>query len=297
MLSSVPLEERLSEYLGHLRVERGLSKNTLLAYSRDILQLLESASMTTCEELTSASVLRFLSRSREAGASAVTVARKVASLRGFCAYLLEIGDLTSDPMTLIDAPKKPRSLPHVVSIQKVRRLIDAPEVRRPTEIRDRALFEVLYGSGLRVSEVVGLKVGDLDLERGLLRCVGKGSKERLVPIGKVGAQWLAYHIRCSRPLGAAPFDFVFAGRGGRPLTRQRVWRVVRVHAQRAGITEHLTPHTLRHCFATHLLAGGADLRLIQQMMGHARITTTQVYTHVDMERLRQVYRASHPRAT
>lgn len=279
-------------FLTFLRDERGLSENTALAYGRDLAQW-EAFELP----LTPTGVERFIARLRANGMASSSVARKRAALAAFCRYLCAEGRLDDDPFESLEGRVRPvLRLPRVLSKKDVAALLAAPDTTTPKGRRDAALLEVLYASGLRVSEVAGLRIGDVDARRGLVRVRGKGGRERLVPIAKPALDALA---RCAadhpRPRRAAT-EPLFAGRNGRPLGRGRIWSAVKSNAHRAGLTTLPSPHWLRHSFATHLLNGGADIRAIQEMLGHARIGTTQIYTHVASDRLRAAYRAAHPRA-
>jgi len=300
------MQNHIVDFLNHLAVERGLSTNTVHAYRTDLEQFASLAARekanidTLCED----HVVRFMDRLRAEGQADSSIARKVSALRMFARFLYAEGVRSDDFTEAIESRRAARRLPEPLSAVRVKRflLASSPAAgggRNKTRgLRDRALLELLYASGLRVSELTGLRVTDIDLERGLLRCVGKGNKERLVPVGEVARVWVATYLaeRAKRSGPGRDSPYLFTGRRTEPLTRQSVWRLVKSSARRAGIEQRVTPHTLRHSFATHLLGGGADLRAIQEMLGHARLATTQIYTHVDRERLKRVYRAAHPRA-
>lgn len=290
----ISLQDAISRFSDHLASERGLSPHSIAAYTRDLRQFVDLIGVRAPEDLSEADVGRFVARLRAAGQADSSIARKVSALRTFARFLCTEGLIAADFTEGAESRRQNRRLPETISVAAARRLLGSIDATNPARLRDRALFELLYGAGLRVSEAVGLRVGDLDLARGLVRCRGKGAKERLVPMGPVAVDWLRLYLARRGALRAA--DWVFAGRSGRPLTRHRVWQLVRRYSLRAGLREHVSPHTLRHAFATHLLGGGAHLRAIQEMLGHARITTTQIYTHVDRQHLREVYDRSHPRA-
>jgi integrase/recombinase XerD len=226
------------------------------------------------------------------------VKRRAAAVRSLFKYLLRENVLTADPTLDLAAPKLPKRLPRVLTIEEVERLLAAPDLSSPQGLRDRAMLELLYGSGLRVSEVTSLNVGDVDLSVELVRCLGKGSKERLVPVGSHAVRAVRAYQQTARPVlvGRRMTSALFLNRRGGRLTRQGCWKLLRGHARRAGIMRPLTPHVLRHSFATHLLERGADLRAVQEMLGHATINTTQIYTHVARDRLRVIYAQAHPRA-
>jgi integrase/recombinase XerD len=234
----------------------------------------------------------YLGRLRRGGAAPATVMRKLSSLRTFYRHLVREEAISSDPTANLPAARFRRRLPSVLSVEEVARLLEQPDITTLRGLRDRAMLELLYATGLRVSEVVNLTRGDINLDLGLVRCVGKGAKERIVPVGQPAADAVTEYLAGRRD--AAPA--LFLGNKGRPLTRVAFWRIVQRYARQAGIRTAMSPHTLRHSFATHMLEGGADLRSIQELLGHASIVTTQIYTHVSVDRLREVYQAYHPRA-
>jgi integrase/recombinase XerD len=288
------------EYLDHLRVERGLAANSLLAYGRDLARLGVYARRLRKNllALRQADLADFMGSLRSAGLSPRSVARSVHCIRGLYRFAVREGRLPVDPMENLKAPRAFKGLPRCLTPAQVDALLEAPDAATPLGIRDRAILEVLYASGLRVSELIGLKPGDLDLEVGLLTCFGKGRKERLVPVGGEAVRWVVRYLREVRPRlakdGGDPS--LFLNQRGRRLSRMGLWSIVRRHAVTAGVERILTPHVLRHSFASHLLERGADLRSLQAMLGHADISTTQIYTHVTRERLRKIYDQFHPRA-
>jgi integrase/recombinase XerD len=287
-------------YVDHLRVERGLSENTLLAYSSDLRKLVQFAERRGrgVLALKQRDVADFISTLHEGGLTSRSVARAVHTLRGFYRFAVREGRLPADPMENLKAPRPFKALPHYLSARQVEALLAAPDVKTPLGLRDRAILEVFYATGLRISELLALEPRDLDLDVGLVRAFGKGRKERLVPLGSEAQAWVRRYLADARPLLVAGrrAAVLFVGRGGRRLTRMGLWGVVRRHAVTCGVQDVLTPHVLRHSFATHLLEHGADLRALQAMLGHADISTTQIYTHVSRERLRRVYDEFHPRA-
>jgi integrase/recombinase XerD len=294
----VDLQHLLTAFLQHLHGERGLSDNTRAAYERDLKQWLSGT-----HDLTPSGVERYLSGLRGEGLKPTSIARKRAALSSFCRFLAVEGVLKDNPVALVEGTTRPeRKLPRVLSAEDVAKLLQMPDRTTDRGRRDAALLELMYAAGLRVSEAASLRVGDVDEKRGMLRVRGKGGKERLVPIAKPALAALLDHLRTRVPAGGGgrprPQEYVFTQSGGhgRPLGRFTVWRAVKEHAATAELPELPSPHWLRHSFATHLLNGGADVRAIQEMLGHARITTTQVYTHVAGDRLREAYRAAHPRA-
>jgi integrase/recombinase XerD len=290
-------QEPLHRFTNHLITERGLSLNTVQAYRRDLNQFTEylERNAVRLNQVTGEIVSRFIRNLKESRLSDASIARKLSALKMYARFLCSEEIITNDFTELLESRKTPRRLPEPLSIPRVKRLLLTPG-RQDT--RDRVLLELLYACGLRVSELVSLRVGDIDLEKRLLRCLGKGDKERLVPLGASACRWIAAYLaeRSRRGDHLDRSAHLFSGRSYGVLTRQTVWRLVRMYARRAGISQRVTPHTLRHSFATHLLSGGADLRVIQEMLGHARLSTTQIYTHVDTSRLKQIYRATHPRA-
>ncbi|MFI5183508.1 MAG: site-specific tyrosine recombinase XerD [Vicinamibacteria bacterium] len=289
-----------AEYLDHLRVERGLAENSLLAYARDLARLQAFASERRKDilSLRQEDLSAFIQSLRAAGLAPRSAARTVHGVRGLFRFAVREGRLAADPMENLKAPKSFSPLPRYLSTAQVDALLAAPDVESTLGLRDRAILEVLYATGLRVSELIGLRPADVDAEVGLLTCFGKGRKERLVPLGSAACDWVRRYLvgaraALDRRRGAG--TLFLNHRGGR-LTRMGLWRIVRRHAVTAGIERVLTPHVLRHSFATHLLERGADLRALQAMLGHADISTTQIYTHVSQERLRAVYDRFHPRA-
>jgi integrase/recombinase XerD len=297
-----PFEHLMLDFLAYLEFERGLSRNTLEAYRSDLLQygrfLLERD--VSALEASSADVADFLSAlATSNGASTATIHRKAACLRSFYRHLRREGMLENDPTAALSAPRRGRRLPHVLTRDEVNRLLAEADSTEPAGRRDRALLETMYACGLRASETIGLELADLDLEEQVLRAKGKGSKERVVPIGRQAVQALRLYLTNGRPhiVGARPESHVFVNFRGGPLTRQGLYKIVRRHAMRAGLEDRMSPHTLRHTFATHLLAGGCDLRSVQEMLGHADVATTQLYTHLTSQRLKDVYFKAHPRAT
>ncbi|HSV75055.1 MAG TPA: site-specific tyrosine recombinase/integron integrase [Chthonomonadales bacterium] len=289
--------KRIDAFLAHLSSERGLSANTLNAYGRD-LRLFASfvGQDRSAEAMTGGDVARFTTHMMRAGSSEATIARRLSAVRMFARFLCSEGLLDEEFTEKVPARRAPVRLPVALSQSRVRRLLSAVGVSGDRGLRDRAMLEMLYATGMRVSELVGLRVTDLDAQRREVRCRGKGGKERVVPVGEVALGWVAAYLadRAGRCCRASPW--LFAGGADRPVSRQTVWRLVRTAAASADVGTRVTPHTLRHTFATHLLAGGANLRAIQELLGHARLATTQVYTHVEMERLKRVYREAHPRA-
>ncbi|MCL2881494.1 MAG: site-specific tyrosine recombinase XerD [Coriobacteriia bacterium] len=299
------ISDALKEYLAHLRVERGLSANTLAAYEHDLngyRAFLGQRGPTTLDDVTPEDAEAHIAALRASGLGASSLQRHLSALKGFHKFCLRESLTQNYPLRTLPRLKQVRKLPTVLSIDQVARLLEACDPQGdPLALRDRALLELLYGSGLRESEICDLKQDDLDFGDGVVRVIGKGNKERLVPLGSVAAQWVRRYLDKGRthlrPKGSvAPVsDRVFLTSKGKPLYRQVVFVVVRDAGERIGI-KGLHPHTLRHSFATHLLEGGADLRVVQELLGHADLSTTQIYTHIDQARLREAYLHAHPRA-
>lgn len=289
----------LRRFLLHLASERGLAENTLLAYRRD-LQDLASHLSDRNRGFTSADVEDFrsyLHQLRRDKKATKTVARRVAAVRVFLRFLAGEGHNVDRILQQIERPKPERSLPKVLGRAQVDALIAAPDPKSPLFFRDVAILELLYASGLRASELCDLKLRDVNLQVGVVRVLGKGSKERIVPLGRAAGEAIARYISQGRRQPSAGSDErLFLSRSGRSMERIGLWMLVEKHARRSGILKNVSPHTLRHCFASHLLGGGADLRVVQELLGHSDIQTTQIYTHVDQERLRTIHKKFHPRA-
>jgi len=291
----------ISSFLTHAKVEKGLSPNTVTAYRRDLLKFnaFEEKKKRTLETVTRDDVVDFLAALYRQRLESKSVARHLVTLRNFFRFAQIQEYISEDPTLHLESPKVHRSLPNYLRMEEVDRLIALPDAKTPYGLRDRAMLEVLYSTGLRVSELVGLRVNDLDTKVGCVRCIGKGDKERIVPVGRRALGMVQKYLRDARPqlvgkAGSSPMLFVNR-RGGR-LSRVGVWKILSSYGRQAGLRVALTPHMLRHSFATHLLERGADLRSVQLMLGHADISTTQIYTHVVEERLKQIYKAHHPRA-
>jgi integrase/recombinase XerD len=294
------LETELEEFLAHLSLERGLSPHTVDAYRRDLAAFAHQLGHRSAGLLGARrqDVLDHLQALAESGMAARSRARHLAALRAFYRFLISEGRLSVNPTEDLDSPRPMRRLPSALSGTEVEALLEAPDTNVLRGLRDRAILETLYSTGMRVSEILHLHRQDLNLSMGYLRCTGKGSKERVVPLGSQAVHWLRRYLEESRSAGKGgdASTLLFAGRRGRPLSRQAVWKAIRAYGRRAGIRTRLHPHRVRHSFATHLLERGADLRAVQQMLGHADISTTQIYTHVNRERLRRLYDEHHPRA-
>ncbi len=297
------MEDHLKDFIHFLLVEKGLSQNTVVAYERDLKAYLKhvknKSGLTSVNEIQRTHILHFLGKLKEDGKSSKTIARHVASIRSFHQFLLRDKASEHDPSVHIETPQLERNLPKVLSMEEVETLLEAPTEDGPFGLRDKAMLEILYATGIRVSELIGLNIGDLHLQMGFVRCIGKGNKERIIPIGRTASETLERYLSDGRPQLVAKTgreDALFLNHLGHRLTRQGFWKILKKLAEEAGIERPLTPHTLRHSFATHLLENGADLRAVQEMLGHADISTTQIYTHVTKVRLRDVYSKFHPRA-
>jgi integrase/recombinase XerD len=290
----------LQRFADYIALEQGLSPRTLEAYGKDLDRFAEYADVKGVAaplDITARTLREYVYHLKDLGLSPASIRRNVSALRTYFRFLTGDGVVVRDPSERLETPKRWRELPDVLTVDEAQRLIAAPTLDDNMVFRDRALLELAYGAGLRVSEWITLGVRDLLLEEGLVRVFGKGSKERLVPIGRSAIGAVAIYLRELRPKleKGEGKGILFLNARGRPLTRMGAWKILRGYVERAGITKHVSPHTLRHSFATHLLEGGADLRAVQEMLGHVDISTTQIYTHVDREYLRQVHRSYHPR--
>lgn len=297
------LEHDIDAYLAHLRIERALSKHTIDAYGHDLARLVaflsdgeEVASVKDCRDLDLATVSAWLVHLSRSGLSSRSMARRLSALRGLVRFLIDEGQLDRDPTELASAPRLGRALPSSLAEHEVMRLIEAPDPSTPRGLRDRAMLSLTYASGLRVSELIHLQLGDLDRSRGVVSPLGKGGKRRLVPVGEIALDHLDAYLEARPELTDGLNTLLFPGPSGKPLTRQAFWKIVRRYGRAAGVPEDVHPHSLRHSFATHLLAGGADLRSVQTLLGHASIATTEVYTHVSNEHVRRAHQTAHPRA-
>jgi len=299
-LLSLPQGVIVKEFLDYLTVEAGLSSNTILAYGRDLkgfLAYCKSEKKSRLEQIKPGLIqnyLRVLTR-KERGESSIK--RCLVAIRMFLRFAKLTGRVCDDFTAILESPKIWQKLPVVCSKQQVINLLDAPCPQETFYLRDKAILELLYATGIRAGELAGLKTSDINTDIGYLRCLGKGNKERVIPVGKAAVAATVEYLRNLRPKLTKPFsaDFLLLSRTGRPMGRIEIWRLIKKYAIRAGMPRNLTVHTLRHCFATHLLAGGADLRSVQEMLGHADIATTQIYTHVDQKRLREIHKKFHPR--
>ena len=295
------MDSAVQRFLDYLMVEKGLAGNSIAAYGRDLAQFVEfvgSKGVNSPGDLDATIAAAYAESLSRNGFARTTMARKISALRTFAKFLVRDGIVREDFTSNLESARPPRRLPATLSVQEVELLLSQPDCLTPIGLRDKAMLETLYASGLRVSELIGLKTDDVNLEVGFLRCLGKGSKERVVPIGEVAADFIKRYLTEARGAlaKAKQSEFLFLSYQGAPLSRVMFWKIIKKHAASAGIRKRLTPHTLRHSFATHLLEGGADLRAIQEMLGHASIATTEIYTHVSKNRLYEVYELAHPRA-
>lgn len=299
------MDRLLDDFLYHLRFERGLSPRTVVAYESDLGQAWDflagrSQDLVGCDR---SDLEAFLVARAEAGDKPRSRARKLSALRTFMAWLLDRGHREADPTSRIEGARVDQALPVVLKVAEVERLMDAPTGDRPEAVRDRAMLEIAYGSGLRVSELVGLRIGDLDMDRALLRVTGKGQRQRIVPTSQTAMARVETYLsgaraellRAATRVRSDARSALFVSRRGSPLTRQGFWKLLKKYGKQLGLPDDLHPHTLRHCFASHLLAGGADLRVVQTLLGHADIRTTEIYTHVEIEHLKSEYAKKHPR--
>lgn len=296
----LPYHKEVGAFLEHARVEKGLAANTTASYRRDLDKFLSwlKKEHLTLEDITRSHLREFLATLYERDLSAKSVARHLVSLRMFFRFLLKEHCLKTDPSAELEAPRVDQSLPRHLSGAEVEKLLSQPDCSTPTGVRDKAMLELLYATGMRVSELVNIRWEDFDLNLGILRCLGKGNKERLVPVGKSGLRAVEAYVHSARSsfVKKPGVARLFLNCRGTGLSRVGFWKILTAYGRKAGLTTHLTPHVVRHSFATHLLERGADLRSIQLMLGHSDISTTQIYTHVMKERLKQVYVTHHPRA-
>jgi len=294
------IDTLIDRYLNHLVTEKGLSQNTIESYYRDLVRFtayLKSRKVNNIEAVDTALVLKHIIALRNDGLSPKSRARHLVSLRGFFKYLLYIDEVDSDPTRTIDLPKTTLKLPDVLTIDEVQRLLNAPDLSRPAGMRNAAMLETIYAAGLRVSELIHLKMGNVNLEAGFVRVMGKGTKERIVPIGSHARDRIDDYTSTTRVLllKSRISEYLFVARAGKPMTRQGFWKLLKGYARSCSLIKEITPHSLRHSFASHLLEGGADLRSVQIMLGHTDISTTQIYTHVARDHLIRIHRRYHPR--
>ncbi|MBO8163094.1 MAG: site-specific tyrosine recombinase XerD [Brevibacillus sp.] len=291
----------IDQFTHFLAVEKGLAANTLESYQRDLVMYaayLREQGIERIEETNRSHIVGYLMMLKQKGRATATLSRNMASIRAFYQFLVRDKYLDKDPSIHLETPKIEKRLPKVLTIEEVERLLEGPALTQPTGIRDKAMLELLYATGIRVSELVNLDMGDVNLEMGFVKCMGKGSKERIIPLGKIAVDVVRLYIETGRPrlLKAKAETALFLNHLGKRISRQGFWKIIKKYAQQANIHTEITPHTLRHSFATHLLENGADLRSVQEMLGHADISTTQIYTHVTRTRIKDVYAKTHPRA-
>jgi len=290
----------IESFTDYLRIEKGLAQNTISAYKEDLkkyTRYLKAKNIDTPGKITRKHITDFLFRLRK-DSSTVSISRLLSTVKGFHRFLLREKIVNFDPSHLIDAPKLDKKIPNFLSLPEITKILKVANLKKMHGIRDRAILELMYATGLRVSELSGIKRSDVNLDIGFIKCKGKGSKERIVPLGKIAQRFLEKYLLEVYPKLAASNDcpYLFLAQGGRKLSRQSIWKMIKKTVRKAGIKKQVSPHTLRHSFATHLLEGGADLRSVQAMLGHASISTTQIYTHVNQTRLKKIHKQFHPRA-
>lgn len=295
------MQELVQSFLSYLSVERALAKNTILSYGRDLkkyIKYLEDSKISSLSKSSRKDISDFMFLLKDKGLSANSIARNLAAIKVFYRFLVRERILKEDPSGILESPKLWKKIPDVLSFEEAEALITAPNLREIQGVRDRAVLELMYATGLRVSEAATLKIQDVNLDVGFLRCIGKGSKERVVPLGKKAAIAVKRYLEKARPKLArnhSEGEVLFLSRLGKAMSRQSLWKVVKRYAKIAKIKKEIRPHILRHSFATHLLEGGADLRSVQEMLGHSDISTTQIYTHIDKNRLKLIHKTFHPR--
>ncbi len=294
------MDDLTQQYLDYLIIEKGLSENSLMSYSADLAQyitFLEKNRINDPADVNTTFIFAWLIDLSKKGLSAKSRARHLITIRGFYKFLVNEKKITKNPVKKVEIPKTGLALPKIMTVKEVADLLDAPDIRKPREMRNSAMMEIMYGAGLRVSELISLKLQDINLDANCVRVMGKGSKERLIPIGSPARSITQEWINQGRPalLHKTSTPYLFVARAGKPMTRQAFWKIIKKYALLAGISKNITPHTLRHSFATHLLEGGADLRSVQTMLGHSDISTTQIYTHISREYLMKMHQKYHPR--
>lgn len=294
------MKELIDSFLSYLSVERGLSKNTIISYREDLnayLDFIEKRGIASLGKIGKNDITDFMLSQKDKGISASSVARRLAAIRMFHRFLARERILKADPSILIDSPKLWKKIPETLTFNEVDFLLSQPDIRSTQGIRDRAILETLYATGMRVSEAVNLKVDNVNLDVGFLRCIGKGNKERVIPLGKKAVAAIKRYLESVRGgfLKGKESNFLFLNRSGNRISRQSLWKIIKKYARQARIKKPMKPHILRHSFATHLLERGADLRSVQEMLGHSNISTTQIYTHINRDRLKTIHRMFHPR--
>ncbi|MFC1703726.1 site-specific tyrosine recombinase XerD [Candidatus Omnitrophota bacterium] len=293
------MKELIDDFLNYLSVERGLAKNTLEAYRRDLkkyIKYLKRKNISDPNRITREEVSSFMFTQKDKGLSMNSISRNLVAIKVFHRFLAREGFIKEDRTSLIDSPRLWKRIPEVLSRDEIESIIKSVYPRDTASIRDKALVELMYATGMRVSEVVNTKLDDVNLEIGFIRCIGKGQKERIIPVGKSAVLALQRYLEKSRPkLSKQPTKSVFLNRSGKKISRQSIWKMIKKYAKIAKVKKQIKPHTIRHSFATHLLERGADLRAVQEMLGHSNISTTQIYTHINKDRLKEIHRKFHPR--
>jgi len=293
----------LNSYLEYLSVEKGLAKNTIESYKRDLANFLSFLRKNYDNNLdvnfvSTTVIISYLLKMQKSGKANSSISRACAAIRSFFQFLLKENIINKDPTGNLDVPKLEHRLPKVLTIKEVENLLLQPNTATPLGIRDRSILELMYSTGIRASELLSLHIDNVNLEAGFLRCIGKGSKERIIPVSNIALEYLTLYLSDARKqlLNGRETKILFINRQGKAITRQGLWKIIKKYSKKAGISQRVTPHTLRHSFATHLLENGADLRAVQEMLGHADISTTQIYTHLTRNKLKEVYDNTHPRA-
>ncbi len=294
------MNELIEQFLSYISVERGMANNTLSSYKRDLVRFanfLKSRKVDSIDGVSRQLINAFMMAEKERGLGSNSISRELACIKSFFKFLMKENIVKEDAATIIESPKLWKKLPFTLSISEVEVLLNTPNVRDPMEMRDKACLELMYATGMRVSELVNLKMDDINMAVGFVKCLGKGSKERIVPFGKKAKESIERYLEKSRPqfLKKKISNFLFLTRLGRPMSRQTFWKIIKRYAKAARIKKKITPHSLRHSFATHILERGADLRIVQEMLGHSDISTTQIYTHVSKDRLKSIHQKFHPR--
>jgi integrase/recombinase XerD len=295
------MKDLLENFLEYLSVERGLAKNTIAAYNRDLksyIFYLRTKNITNIEHTNRTTIVSYLLIMQKKGKASSSISRACAAIKSFYQFLFKERIIDEDPTINLDSPKLEHRLPKVLTVEEVEKLLCQPDMSNPLGMRDKSMLELLYATGMRVSELISIAVEDVNLEMGFLRCTGKGSKERIVPVGTIAVEYLEHYITNARKtiLNGKKSNILFLNRQGNNMTRQGFWKIIKKYSRQAGVNKQITPHTLRHSFATHLLENGADLRAVQEMLGHADISTTQIYTHITRNKIKEVYDKTHPRA-
>jgi len=294
------MNDLIEEFLGYLSVERGLSNNTLSSYKRDLSNFfgyLKKRRIVSIGKVTRQMITSFMLSEKDRGLSANSISREVACLKSFFKFLVRENKIKDNITSVIESPKLWKKLPSALDLSEVEKLLKAPNIREPMGVRDKAMLELMYATGMRVSELINLKMDDLNMGVGFIKCLGKGQKERVVPFGSKAKEWLVRYLDKARAsfLKKKVSNFLFLTRLSRPMSRQMFWKIIKKYAVEARIKKDIMPHSLRHSFATHILERGADLRVVQEMLGHSDISTTQIYTHINKERLKSIHHKFHPR--